>query len=69
MPEQGTITGSAAAGTEIAIPICITMRIKNGKFDRFNEYLDLATFSGESASVFRRKAKLTLGAVLPTQKV
>jgi hypothetical protein len=38
MPEQGTITGSAAAGTEIAIPICITMRIKNGKFDRFNEY-------------------------------
>jgi hypothetical protein len=50
--EHGTITGSAAAGTEIAVPICITMYIKDGKFDRFNEYLDLATFSGVKQHLF-----------------
>jgi hypothetical protein len=52
MPEHGTITGSAVAGTEIAVPICITMHIKDGKFDRFNEYLDLATFSGVKQHLF-----------------
>ena len=52
MPEHGTITGSAAAGTEIAVPICITMHIKAGKFERFNEYLDLATFSGVKQHLF-----------------
>jgi hypothetical protein len=52
MPERGTITGSAAAGTEIATPICITMHIKDGKFGRFNEYLDLATFSGVNQHLF-----------------
>ncbi|MGD0478594.1 MAG: nuclear transport factor 2 family protein [Terracidiphilus sp.] len=52
MPEHGTITGSPAAGTEIAVPICITMHIKDGKFDRFNEYLDLATVSGVKQHLF-----------------
>ena len=52
MPEHGTIAGSAAAGTEIAVPICITMHIKDGKCDRFNEYLNLATFSGVKQHLF-----------------
>jgi ketosteroid isomerase-like protein len=41
VPEHGT----ASAGTEIGVPTCITMHVKNGKFDRFNEYVDMATFS------------------------
>jgi hypothetical protein len=28
------------------------MHIKDGKFDRFNEYLDLATFSGVKQHLF-----------------
>ena len=52
MPEHSTITGSPPAGTEIAVPICITMRVKNGKFDRFDEYLDLATLSGVKQHLF-----------------
>jgi len=52
MPERSTITGSPAAGTEFAVPICITMHIKDGKFDRFNEYLDLATLSGVKQHLF-----------------
>ena len=52
MPEHSTITGSPAPGTEIAIPICITMHVKNGKFDRFDEYLDLATLSGVKQHLF-----------------
>ena len=51
-PEQGTITGSPKAGTEIAVPICITMHIKDGKIDMFNEYLNLATFSGVKEKLF-----------------
>jgi hypothetical protein len=58
MPERGTITGSAAAGTEIATPICITMHIKDGKFDRFNEYLDLATFSGVNRICFPTQSQI-----------
>jgi ketosteroid isomerase-like protein len=52
MPEHGTITGSPAAGTEIAVPICLTIRIKNGKFDKVDEYLDLATLSGVKQHLF-----------------
>jgi ketosteroid isomerase-like protein len=52
MPDRSTITGSPAAGTEFAVPICITMHIKDGKFDRFNEYLDLATLSGVKQHLF-----------------
>jgi len=53
-PEHATITGSPPAGTEIAVPICITMHVKNGKFDRFNEYLDLATVSGVKQHLFSK---------------
>jgi len=52
MPEHSTITGSPAAGTEIAVPICITLHIKNGKFDKVDEYLDLATLSGVKQHLF-----------------
>jgi hypothetical protein len=52
MPEQATIAGSPPAGTEIAVPICITMHIKNGKFDKVDEYLDLATLSGVKQHLF-----------------
>ena len=52
MPEHSTITGSPPAGTEIAVPICITIHVKNGKFDRFNEYMDLATLSGVKQHLF-----------------
>ena len=52
MPEHSTITGSPAAGTEIAVPICITMYVKNGKFTTFNEYLNLATLSGVKQHLF-----------------
>jgi ketosteroid isomerase-like protein len=52
MPAHGTITGSPAAGTEVAVPICITMHVKNGKFDRFNEYMDFATLSGVKQHLF-----------------
>jgi ketosteroid isomerase-like protein len=45
-PEHATLTGSPPAGTEIAVAICITMHVKNGKIDAFNEYLDLSTLSG-----------------------
>jgi ketosteroid isomerase-like protein len=45
-PEHATLTGSPPAGTEMAVPICITMHVKNGKIDVFNEYLDLSTLSG-----------------------
>jgi ketosteroid isomerase-like protein len=46
MPENSTITGSPSAGAEIAVPICITMHVKNGKFDKFDEYMDPATLNG-----------------------
>jgi steroid delta-isomerase-like uncharacterized protein len=52
MPEHGTITGSPPAGTEIAVPICLTIHIKNGKLDRVDEYLDLATLSGVKQHLF-----------------
>jgi ketosteroid isomerase-like protein len=52
MPENSTITGSPPAGTEIAVPICITMHVKNGKFDKFDEYMDLATLSGAKQHLF-----------------
>jgi len=52
VPEHATITGSPPAGAEIAVPICITMRIKNGKICTFNEYLDLATFGGAKKKLF-----------------
>jgi ketosteroid isomerase-like protein len=52
MPENSTITGSPPAGTEIAVPICITMHVKNGKFDKFDEYMDLATLSGVKQHLF-----------------
>jgi ketosteroid isomerase-like protein len=52
IPENSTITGSPPAGTEIAVPICITMHVKNGKFDKFDEYMDLATLSGVKQHLF-----------------
>jgi ketosteroid isomerase-like protein len=52
LPEHSTLTGSAAAGTEIAVPICLTMHIKNGRFDKVDEYLDLATLSGVKQHMF-----------------
>lgn len=52
VPEQGTLAGGPPAGTEIAVPICITMRIKNGKICTSNEYLDLGTFSGAKRKLF-----------------
>jgi ketosteroid isomerase-like protein len=52
MPENSTITGSPSAGTEIAVPICITMHVKNGKFDKFDEYMDLATLNGVKQHLF-----------------
>ena len=52
MPEHSTIAGSPPAGTEIAMPICITIHVKDGKFDRFNEYLNLATLSGVKEHLF-----------------
>jgi ketosteroid isomerase-like protein len=52
MPEHSTITGAPPAGTEIAVPICITMHVKNGKFDRLNEYMDFATLSGVKQHLF-----------------
>jgi ketosteroid isomerase-like protein len=51
-PEHATITGSPKAGTEIAMPICITMHVKNGKIDLFNEYLNLATITGVKEKLF-----------------
>jgi len=51
-PEKGTITGSPPAGTEIAVPICLTMHIKDGKLDRMNEYLDMGTLSGTTKHLF-----------------
>jgi ketosteroid isomerase-like protein len=52
VPAHATITGSPPAGTEIAVPICITMCIQDGKICTFNEYLDLATFSGAKKKLF-----------------
>jgi len=52
VPEDATITGSPPAGTEVAVPICITMRIKNGKICAFNEYMDLATLGGAKKTLF-----------------
>jgi ketosteroid isomerase-like protein len=51
-PKHGTIAGSPPEGTEIAVPICLTMHIKNGKLDRMNEYLDMGTFSGTTKHLF-----------------
>ncbi|HEY4832737.1 MAG TPA: nuclear transport factor 2 family protein [Waddliaceae bacterium] len=51
-PEHAIISGSPKAGTEIALPICITMHIKNGKIDTFNEYLNLATITGKKETLF-----------------
>jgi ketosteroid isomerase-like protein len=51
-PKQGTITGTPPEGTEIAMPICITMHIKDGKLDRMNEYLDMGTLSGTTKHLF-----------------
>jgi hypothetical protein len=51
-PEKGTITGSPPAGTEIAVPICLTMHIKDGKLDRMNEYLDMGTLNGTTKHLF-----------------
>jgi ketosteroid isomerase-like protein len=52
MPEKATLAGAPPAGTEIAVPICLTMHIKNGKFDKVDEYLDLATMSGVKQHLF-----------------
>jgi hypothetical protein len=52
MPERSTITGSPAVGTKIAVPICLTLHIKDGKFDKVDEYLDLATLSGVKQHLF-----------------
>lgn len=51
-PKHGTIAGSPPEGTEIAVPICLTMHIKNGKIDKFNEYLDMGTVSGTTKHLF-----------------
>ena len=51
-PEHAIISGSPKAGTEIAMPICITMHLKNGKIDIFNEYMNLATISGVKEKLF-----------------
>ena len=52
-PNHGALTGSPSAGKEIAVPICITIHLnKNGKIDRFNEYLNLATLSGVKEKLF-----------------
>lgn len=52
MPEHSTITGSPPAGTVIAVPICITMHVSNGKLDRLNEYMDFATLTGVKKKLF-----------------
>jgi ketosteroid isomerase-like protein len=51
-PEKGTITGSPPAGTEISMPICLTIHIRDGKLDRMNEYLDMGTLSGTTKRLF-----------------
>ena len=39
-------------GTEISVPICLAIRIKDGNFDRVDEYLDLATLGGVKQRLF-----------------
>ena len=52
VPGHATIKGTPSRRTGIAVPICITMSIKNSKVCTFNEYLDLATFGGAKKKLF-----------------
>jgi ketosteroid isomerase-like protein len=40
------------AGTEFVLPICLVCHIKNGKFDKIDEYFDVGTLTGAKAKMY-----------------
>ncbi len=56
---RGIITGSndisvnlPKEGMEFVLPICLVCHVKNGKFDRINEYFDVSTLIGAQKKMY-----------------
>ncbi len=56
---RGIITGSndipvklPKEGVEFALPICLVCHVKNGKFDRIDEYFDVSTLIGSQKKMY-----------------
>jgi hypothetical protein len=56
---RGIITNSndisvrlPTAGTEFILPICLVCHVKNGKFDKIDEYFDVGTLTGAKAKMY-----------------
>jgi ketosteroid isomerase-like protein len=40
------------AGTEFVLPICLVCHVKNGKFDKIDEYFDVSTLTGAKTRMY-----------------
>jgi ketosteroid isomerase-like protein len=40
------------AGTEFVLPICLVCHVKDGKFDKINEYFDVGTLTGAKTRMY-----------------